>query len=104
MPVPYRPTEHPHETEHSQEGAAGSRAVSEVMSTRLLTVDEGESVLAAWEVLRRSGYHHLPVVAADGRCSGVIDVVTLATAYARTGLSLASSPVGELLVGNTARG
>lgn len=78
--------------------AIRDRRVGEIMSTRLLTVNEQESVLIAWELLRRSGSRHLPVVSEDGRCLGVLDIVTVASEYAHIGLSLSPTPVGKLLL------
>ncbi|MGW3039965.1 CBS domain-containing protein [Kitasatospora sp. NPDC001159] len=75
------------------------RPVAEVMCTVLYAVTEDESVLVAWEVLERSGYRHLPVVRADGRCTGLLDRADLAVACATPATALTRSTVRELSQG-----
>lgn len=70
--------------------------VSAVMSTALMTVEPGESVLLAWELLRRSGFHHLPVVDEQGHCLGVLATTELAVACTVTPL-LAPDAVSTVL-------
>ncbi|MGW0073065.1 CBS domain-containing protein, partial [Streptosporangium sandarakinum] len=41
--------------------------VGQVMSRTLVAVDPDESPLLAWEIMRRAGVHHLPVVDGDRR-------------------------------------
>lgn len=79
--------------------AISGRTVAGYMTNRIPVVDEHESILYGWELLNRTGHRHLPVVAADGRCRGVIGIATLATAYAEaaTGRRPAHQPIGELL-------
>jgi len=45
---------------------------SEIMSRVLVTVKPDESPLMAWELMRRAGVHHLPVVDACGRLLGIV--------------------------------
>ncbi|GAA3112820.1 CBS domain-containing protein [Streptosporangium carneum] len=47
-------------------------AVARVMSRTLVAVAPEESPLLAWEIMRRAGVHHLPVVDAAGRLRGVL--------------------------------
>jgi CBS domain-containing protein len=72
------------------------RPVAEVMSRSLLVVEPSESTLLAWEILRRSGYRHLPVVNAQGHCVGMLDAIELAIACANAH-PLSPTPV-DLLV------
>jgi CBS domain-containing protein len=55
-------------------------SVADVMSKALFTVAVDETVTLAWELLRRSGYHHLPVVDDAGRCAGLLRATELAAA------------------------
>jgi CBS domain-containing protein len=55
--------------------------VADVMSTDVLTVAAEETTLMAWELMRQGGYHHVPVVSADGQCVGVLDAETMAAAW-----------------------
>lgn len=45
----------------------------DVMSRVLVTVKPDESPLMAWELMRRAGVHHLPVVDANSRVLGVLE-------------------------------
>jgi CBS-domain-containing membrane protein len=45
---------------------------SDVMTRVLVTVKPDESPLMAWELMRRAGVHHLPVVDASSRVLGVL--------------------------------
>jgi CBS domain-containing protein len=81
------------------ERAVGAQTVADLMSTALYTVAEDETVLLAWEVLERSGFHHLPIVHADGRCAGLLDRADLAVACAAPASSLSGGRVGSLLRG-----
>ena len=47
--------------------------VIDVMSDVVVTVTPADSLLAAWELLWRGGFHHLPVVGSDGRCLSLLD-------------------------------
>ncbi|GAA2987315.1 HPP family protein [Streptosporangium longisporum] len=46
--------------------------VGQVMSRTLVAVDLDESPLLAWEIMRRAGVHHLPVVDGQGRLRGIL--------------------------------
>lgn len=52
----------------------------QVMSRVLLVVEPEESVLMAWELMRRAGVHHLPVVH-RGRLMGVLTREDVAGAW-----------------------
>jgi CBS domain-containing protein len=69
------------------------------MSVALVTVAEDESVLMAWEILQRTGFHHLPVVAGDGRCLGLIERSELAVQCAMPATALDERYVGDLVAG-----
>ncbi|MFJ8691585.1 CBS domain-containing protein [Streptomyces roseolilacinus] len=73
------------------------RAVRDVMRTSLVTVAADETVLAAWELLERSGARHLPVVLPDGRCAGLLDRAEVATACAAPAVSLSRRHARDLL-------
>ncbi len=45
----------------------------QVMTSRLVTVSTTDTLLAAWELMVRGHFRHLPVVGRDGRCLGVVD-------------------------------
>ena len=49
----------------------GLRA-ADVMTTDVVTITEHDSVAAAWELLSRGRFHHLPVVRGR-RCVGMLD-------------------------------
>ncbi|MDP9843655.1 HPP family protein [Streptosporangium lutulentum] len=46
--------------------------VAQVMSRTLVVVEDDESPLLAWEIMRRAGIHHLPVVDKHGCLRGVV--------------------------------
>lgn len=73
--------------------------VGDLMSTAVYAVAEDESVPMAWELLERSGYHHLPVVQPDGRLAGLLDRADLAVVCAAPASSLSGLRVGALLRG-----
>ncbi|MET7298518.1 CBS domain-containing protein [Embleya sp. NPDC005575] len=81
--------------------SVGERTVADVMSTALLTVAGDESLLMAWELIQRTGFHHLPVVDEDGRCVGLLERSELAVACALPAISLAERYVGDLLPGGS---
>ncbi|MFI1583820.1 HPP family protein [Embleya sp. NPDC020630] len=82
------------------EEAVRERSVADVMSTALLTVLGDESLLMAWELIQRTGFHHLPVVDEDGRCVGLLERGELAVACALPAISLSERYVSELLPGS----
>ncbi|MBB4919802.1 CBS domain-containing protein [Streptosporangium saharense] len=53
--------------------------VARVMSRTLVAVPPDESPLLAWEIMRRAGVHHLPVVDTTGRLYGVLTREDLAS-------------------------
>lgn len=73
------------------------RAVRDVMRTSLVTVAAGETVLAAWELLERSGARHLPVVLPDGRCAGLLDRAEVAVVCAAPAVSLSRRYARDLV-------
>ncbi|HEV7932571.1 MAG TPA: CBS domain-containing protein [Actinomadura sp.] len=73
------------------------RAVADVMTIDLLTVDSTESVLMAWELMHQARCHHLPVVDDDGRCLGVLNAETIAATWEAGGPERARKPVAALL-------
>jgi len=77
------------------------RQVGEVISTDVLTVAADETALMAWELMRQGGYHHVPVVAADGRCIGVLDAETMAAVWDSGGPDRMRKPVRNLVGGRT---
>ncbi|MGW1997687.1 CBS domain-containing protein [Embleya sp. NPDC001921] len=81
--------------------SVGERGVADVMSTALLTVAGDESLLMAWELIQRTGFHHLPVVNEDGRCVGLLERGDLAVACALPAISLSERYVGDLLPGGS---
>lgn len=52
---------------------AAQLRVSDVMSDVVVTVTPDDSVYAAWDLLVRGGFHHLPVVGTEGRCLSMLD-------------------------------
>jgi len=72
---------------------------AEVMAGDLLTVSRDDSVLMAWELMLRSGYHHLPVVADEGAFLGLLDSELLAAHWHEGGPDHNREPVARLLQG-----
>jgi CBS domain-containing protein len=54
------------------ESSAGGLTAEQVMSRVLVTVKPGESPLMAWELMRRAGVHHLPVVDEQAHLIGIL--------------------------------
>lgn len=75
----------------------GSRPVRDVMSVALVTLAEDESVLMAWEILQRTGFHHLPMVDGSGHCLGLVERSDLAVACAMPAAVLGERDVGSLV-------
>ncbi len=73
------------------------RTVAEVMTGSLLTVPADETVLMAWELMRRGDYHHLPVVTEDGRFIGLLEARTVAARWRGGGPEANRRPVTDLL-------
>jgi arabinose-5-phosphate isomerase len=60
-----------------RDDAALDRPIREVMTTRPITVPVGARVSEALEVLRRCKISELPVIDADGRPAGLLDITDL---------------------------
>lgn len=71
--------------------------VGEVMSGGMLAVTATDSTLMAWELMRRDGRHHVPVIATDGRCIDVLDAETMAAAWEGGGPDRMRTPVSALV-------
>jgi CBS domain-containing membrane protein len=71
--------------------------VADVMSTEVLTVAAEETTLMAWELMRQGGYHHVPVVSADGHCIGVLDAETMAAVWDGGGPDRMRMPVSAVV-------
>jgi CBS domain-containing protein len=78
-------------------GTLEERPVGEAMSTDMLAVTDTESALLAWELMRQGGYHHVPVLSADGCFVDVLDAETLAAAWDSGGPDRMRKPVGALV-------
>lgn len=64
---------------------AARDTVADVMSTPVLTIELGESMLDAWQLLVVSGFRHLAVIDEDGSCVGIVsDRVVLADVHLET--------------------
>lgn len=75
---------------------AGSLTAGDVMTTEVVWLTENDSVAAAWELLARGDFHHLPVV--RGGCYvGVLDDRTLLRAWRPGVLTRVRRTIGELL-------
>ncbi len=83
-------------TTDEKEHCATEVNVSAVMSQALLTVDASESVLMAYELASRAGIHHVPVMAPDGRCVGVVGLDELRV-WSIGPLGQSRPPVGDLI-------
>lgn len=75
------------------------RTAGEMMTRALLTVTADDSMLMAWELMRRGHYHHLPVVTADGHLLGVLDAETIVDHWRPGGPDANRAPVAGLLQG-----
>lgn len=71
--------------------------VEEVMRAAPDHIETGESTLMAWELMRRGGYHHMPVVAPDGTYAGMVDTETLAATWPGGGPDHARRDVADVL-------
>jgi CBS domain-containing protein len=78
-------------------GILEERPVGEAMSTDVLAVTDTESSLLTWELMRQGGYHHVPVLTAEGRFVDVLDAETLAAAWDSGGPDRMRKPVGALV-------
>lgn len=75
------------------------RTVGQVMTRELLTVTADDSLLMAWELMRRGHFHHLPVVTEYGRLLGVLDTDTIAAHWNAGSPDSNCGPVSALLHG-----
>ncbi|GAT69514.1 histidine kinase [Planomonospora sphaerica] len=73
--------------------------VEQVMSRTLVTVTPEESPLIAWEIMRRAGIHHLPVVEDGGSLRGVLSRADLAATWSGGPAEQSRVRVGALLSG-----
>ena len=69
---------------------------ADVMTPDPITITDRDTVAAAWELLARGAFHHLPVVHA-GRCIGMLDDRTLLQAWQPGMLSRVRRQVVDLL-------
>lgn len=76
---------------------AADLTAADLMSTALLTVPATHTVPDTWDLLIRTGVHHVPVTA-DGRCVGILDDRRIAVAALSDPLARTRC-VGELLEG-----
>jgi CBS domain-containing protein len=67
-----------------------------MMRTAFHAIAEAETPLVAWELLERTGYHHLAVVRTDGRCSGVLERADLAVFCAAPACTLSRVRVADV--------
>ncbi len=75
-----------------------SMTARQVMSRVLVAVKPDESPLMAWELMRRAGVHHLPVV--DGQhVLGILTREELAASWSGGPQQQSTRPVRELLSG-----
>ncbi|MBP2703933.1 CBS domain-containing protein [Microbispora sp. RL4-1S] len=70
---------------------------ADVMSRIVLTVAPDESPLMAWELMRRAGVHHIPVVDGNRRLHGVLTRLDLAMGWSGGPADLARREVREFL-------
>ncbi|MGV9770402.1 CBS domain-containing protein [Streptosporangium sp. NPDC003464] len=74
--------------------------VAQVMSRTLVAVDSEESPLMAWEIMRRAGVHHLPVVDRRGCLRGVLTREDLTARWSGGPVEQSHLPVHALLAGH----
>ncbi|GII76688.1 hypothetical protein Sru01_16700 [Sphaerisporangium rufum] len=72
---------------------------ADVMSRVIVTVGPEESPLMAWELMRRGGVHHLPVVDAACRVLGVIRREEIAEHWSGGPAEQSAGAVGRLVAG-----
>lgn len=71
--------------------------VSSVMSTPVLTVETGESLWDAWQLMFVSGIRHLVVLDANSRCIGMLSDRNILAEIPATPEHLGERRVGEVL-------
>lgn len=75
---------------------SGALTAGDVMTIEVVTVTETDSVAAAWELLARGDFHHLPVVR-SGHYVGVLDDRALLRAWRPGALTRVRHTVGQFL-------
>lgn len=93
------PLAHQAGTRADTERADSTQTVADLMTTAVYAVAQDETVLMAWEILERTGFHHLPVVHPDGHCVGLLDRDELAAVCSEPATILSGRRVRELLRG-----
>ncbi|MFC7384500.1 CBS domain-containing protein [Sphaerisporangium rhizosphaerae] len=76
-----------------------SMTAADVMSRVVVTVRPDESPLMAWELMRRGGVHHLPVVDARSHVLGVLRREDIASHWSGGPAEQSSEQVRQLLGG-----
>ena len=71
--------------------------VGDMMSTPVLTVETGETLWDAWQLMFVSGLRHLVVVDEHGMCVGVISDRMIVTALPTDPDELGSRRIGEVI-------
>ncbi|MFC4536049.1 HPP family protein [Sphaerisporangium dianthi] len=74
-----------------------SMTAADVMSRVVVTVRPDESPLMAWELMRRGGVHHLPVVDAHSHVLGVLKREDIASHWSGGPAEQSSGQVRQLL-------
>jgi CBS domain-containing protein len=85
------------QTANGHAPAVADLPVEEVMRTAPDHIETSESTMMAWEMMRRGGYHHMPVVAPDGTYAGMVDTETLAATWPGGGPDHARREVADML-------
>jgi len=71
--------------------------LSQVMSAQVLTIEAGESLWDAWQMLFVSGLRHIAVIDADGAFVGLLSDRMILTNAPLSSESLSARTVGDLL-------
>jgi len=71
--------------------------IADVMSNPVLTVEVGESLWDAWQLLFVSGLRHLVVINEDGACMGVLSDRNILAEVPATSENLGKRKVREVL-------
>lgn len=69
----------------------------DVMTRVVVTVAPDESPLMAWELMRRTGVHHIPVVSAGQRLHGLLSTQDLTETCTGTLADVSRRQVGDLV-------
>ena len=65
------------------------------MTRNVVSVTPDASIFVAYDIIRRHRIHHLPVVARNGTCLALLDVVTLAERMPEAWMSPGETPLWE---------